>query len=171
MCIRRLAGGGSNTSRNSSRRHASHSRRSSGMQCTPHIWWSPSHLPTGTTVKASHARYLGDMLLSHPLNVTPAAWSAALPRGRCSALPGSHVAPCTHRACPATLQLRLSNCTPPASPGRVLHSHLLHAKLLHVQGCLGQKPARMSPLRPLPDVPCPLAAASQQPLASCRSGG
>lgn len=104
------------------RRRASHSRQSSGRQCTPHIWWSHSHMRTGTTVKASHVRYLEDSCfhtrcMSHRLyGLLPC------PEGRCSA----PMHPST--ACYATLQLRVSTRTPPAGPGRVLHSSPLHAK-------------------------------------------
>ena len=109
MSIRGLAGGGSNTSRSSMRRRASHSRRSSGMQCAPHIWWSPFHQQTGTTAKASPARYLEDCCfhdrcMSHLLHVQscpaykPARVFLMYPSCWCS----------------ATLQLRVSSRTPPA---------------------------------------------------------
>ena len=167
ICIRALAGGGSNTSRSSTRRRASHSRRSNGMQYAPHIWWSPSHMQTGTTVKASHARCLEDCFLhtcclSHLMHgLLPC------PEGHCSA----PMHPSCMRACYATLQLRVSSRAPPAGPGRVLHSHLLHAKLLHVHKLPCPEACLRVRIHPFLFLFCHPAAVSQQLHASCRSGG
>ena len=158
---RGLAGGGSNTSRSSMRRRASRSRQSSGRQCAPHIWWSPFHERTGMTVKAFHARYLGYCCFH----------THCMVHSRPAQKPARVLLMHLSSACSATLQLRLSNCTPPTGLGRMLHSHLLHAKLPCSKLGSARSPVRVSPLRPSPCVRRPPAAASQQLPASCRSGG